>query len=103
MNTYEIGTFNGPKIVIERVNPLNNLSATNMQEVEFFNEFKLFIEGKVFRYILVKLIYERLGKYEIFGGKKPFQKMENPPKTAVKGKDWERASYIVRSSSNRSE
>lgn len=116
--TEVFGAFENFKKVILRCNP-RYLSIVNFSpEKESDDIWKSELLGKeqTLRYVLVQLIEERLGSFQIFGGKDPYASfaallirgddikdeppMKNPPRNAVKGKGWEKASYIVRFSSD---
>jgi len=84
------GTFENFEKVIEIINPVHDLPivlCTGLAESEWRSG--LFKDGK-FRYLLIKLTEERVLVT-------PFKK--SMPETAVVGKHWERASYLVRFSS----
>lgn len=94
------GSFQNFEKVIERSNPCCDVPIVNLGKEDYK-------ERDVKRYVLVKLVEDQLESVQIFGGKDPYAgifddeeriipPMENPPKTAVKGKRWEKASYIVR-------
>jgi hypothetical protein len=85
------GTFEDYETVIERCNP-SHLSIANFsydrEPYEAWEKELFFGRNQYLRYILIKLVEKRLRRNQIFESQ--------DPKTAVIGKDWERASYIVR-------
>lgn len=101
------GVFEDFEQVVERVNPSHDLPIVDFSLKESGDGWKDQLwshKSQTLRYILVKLVEKRLDRDDIFGGENPFTDevippMENPPKTVVEGKHWEKASYIIRFSS----
>ena len=96
--------FENFETVTERTNSKHDIPTTNLDE-DIYKRIIRIEGGQTLRYILVKLVEERFKSHKIFGGANPFTDkqtppMENPPKTAVIRKNWEKASYLVRFSNS---